>query len=69
MDVYPVNSTTSAATIECLCTSFSNHGLPELIVSDNATCFVSAEFKEFLKKKKMEYNMLLLHPIMLPVMG
>lgn len=35
MDVYPVNSATSATTIECLRTSFSNHGLPELLVSDN----------------------------------
>ncbi len=48
MDVYPVNSATSATTIECLRNSFSNHGLPELIVSDNGTCFISAEFKEFL---------------------
>ncbi len=35
MDVYPVNSATSATTIECLRNSFSNHGLPELIVLDN----------------------------------
>ncbi|XP_042613167.1 uncharacterized protein K02A2.6-like [Cyprinus carpio] len=55
IDGYPVNSATSAATIECLRTSFSNHGLPELIVSDNATCFVSAEFKEFLKKNGVRH--------------
>lgn len=50
MDVYPANSATSATTIECLRTSFSNHGLPELLVSDNGTCFISTEFKAFLKK-------------------
>ena len=50
MDVYPANSATSATTTECLRTSFSNHGLPELLVSDNGTCFTSTEFKDFLKK-------------------
>ncbi|XP_043093292.1 LOW QUALITY PROTEIN: uncharacterized protein K02A2.6-like [Puntigrus tetrazona] len=50
IDVYPVNSATTASTIDCLRNSFSNHGLPELIVSDNATCFISAEFKDFLNK-------------------
>lgn len=49
-DVYPVNSATTTTTIECLHTSFSNHGLPELMVSDNGTCFISTEFKDFLKK-------------------
>ncbi len=55
MDVYPVNSATSATTIECLRNSFSNHGLPELIVSDNGTCFISAEFKEFLHKNGVRH--------------
>lgn len=55
MDVYPVNSATSATTIECLRKSFSNHGLPELIVSDNGTCFLSAEFKEFLDKNGVQH--------------
>lgn len=55
MDVYPVNSATSATTIECLCTSFSNHGLPELLVSDNGTCFVSTEFKDFLSKNGIRH--------------
>uniref|UniRef100_A0A674MJN5 Integrase catalytic domain-containing protein n=1 Tax=Takifugu rubripes TaxID=31033 RepID=A0A674MJN5_TAKRU len=35
--------------------SFSNHGLPELIVSDNGTCFTSIEFKEFLKKNGIRH--------------
>ncbi|KAI7796507.1 hypothetical protein IRJ41_023564, partial [Triplophysa rosa] len=55
MDVYPVNSATSATTIECLRNSFSNHGLPELIVSDNATCFLTAGFKEFLQKNGVRH--------------
>ncbi len=55
MDVYPVNSATSATTIECLRNSLCNHGLPELIVSDNGTCFISAEFKEFLHKNGVRH--------------
>ncbi|XP_038590459.1 uncharacterized protein K02A2.6-like [Micropterus salmoides] len=55
MDVYPVNSATSATTIECLRTSFSNQGLPELLVSDNGTCFVSTEFKDFLSKNGIRH--------------
>ena len=55
MDVYPVNSATSATTIECLRTSFSNHGLPELLVSDNGTCFISTEFNVFLSKNGIRH--------------
>ena len=29
--------------------SFSTHGIPDTIVSDNATCFTSSEFQEFYK--------------------
>lgn len=55
MDAYPVTTATSAATIECLRKSFSNQGLPETIVSDNGSCFVSGEFKEFLGKNGIEH--------------
>ena len=55
MDAYPVTSATSVSTIECLRKSFSNWGLPETIVSDNGSCFVSAEFKEFLQRNGIEY--------------
>ena len=34
-------------TIETLRQIFSVHGLPEVIVSDNGTCFTSSEFKKF----------------------
>ncbi|XP_060781016.1 uncharacterized protein K02A2.6-like [Neoarius graeffei] len=55
MDMYPVNSAISATTIKCLRTSFSNHGLPELLVSDNGTCFTSTEFKDFLNKNGIRH--------------
>ncbi|XP_043916342.1 uncharacterized protein K02A2.6-like [Protopterus annectens] len=50
MDAYPVKTPTSTTTIECLRKSFSSQGLPETIVSDNASCFMSEEFKGFLEK-------------------
>ncbi|XP_043916150.1 LOW QUALITY PROTEIN: uncharacterized protein K02A2.6-like [Protopterus annectens] len=50
MDAYPVKTATSTTTIECLRKSFSSQGLPETIVSDNASCFMSVEFKDFLGK-------------------
>lgn len=34
----------------CLGISFSNSGLPVLIVSGNGTCFKSEKFEEFLKR-------------------
>ncbi|XP_062400896.1 uncharacterized protein K02A2.6-like [Sardina pilchardus] len=55
MDVYPVTTSTSASTIECLRKSFSNQGLPETVVSDNGSCFVSAEFREFMQKNGIEH--------------
>ncbi|XP_039511288.1 uncharacterized protein K02A2.6-like [Pimephales promelas] len=55
MDVYPVTTSTSASTIECLRKSFSNQGLPETIVSDNGSCFVSTEFREFMQKNGIEH--------------
>jgi len=50
MEAVVVPSTSSCATIGKLRTIFATHGLPEVIVSDNATCFTSSEFQEFLKR-------------------
>lgn len=55
MDAYPVTTATSTITIECLRKSFSNDGIPETIVSDNGSCFVSAEFGEFMQQNGMEH--------------
>ena len=45
-----MSSTSSQTTIDMLRVSFSNHGLPEMIVSDNATSFTSEHFAEFCEK-------------------
>lgn len=40
-EVHAVSGSTSAITIKCLRKNFSQHGIPEIMVSDNATCFTS----------------------------
>ena len=42
---------TSNAVIDKLRPLFATFGVPETIVSDNGTCFVSEEFKHFLVQK------------------
>ena len=48
IEVFPTNSSTSTVVIEHLRTVFARFGLPETIVSDNGSCFVSEEFSSFL---------------------
>ncbi len=55
MDIYPVKSATSQATIEKLRQSFSVFGLPKMLVSDNRTCFTSAEFETFMKQNGIDH--------------
>ena len=45
MDVYPMNKTTSSGTIDKLWQSFSNQGIPHVIVPDNQPQFTSDELK------------------------
>nr|XP_033495922.1 uncharacterized protein K02A2.6-like [Epinephelus lanceolatus] len=63
LDVYPVTSATSANTINCLRNSFSTHGIPEMIVSDNAQCFVSEQTKDFMTQNGITHvTSALYHP-------
>lgn len=55
IDVYPVTAATSQGTIEKVRQSFSVHGLPQMLVSDNATCFTSAEFDDFMSKNGIKH--------------
>ena len=50
IEVFPMTSTTSEATIHKLRTVFAQFGLPETLVSDNGPNLVSAEFEEFLQR-------------------
>ena len=50
IDVYPCKSITSEGTINCLKRCFANFGIPDTVVSDNASCFMSQETQDFFKK-------------------
>ena len=49
LEVIPVASTSSQATIQALHRVFATHGLPEMLVSDNGTAFTSEQFTQFLR--------------------
>ncbi|XP_031338181.1 uncharacterized protein K02A2.6-like [Photinus pyralis] len=55
LEVRRVPSTSSKATVSVLRQIFSTHGLPKVIVSDNATSFTSTEFTEFLSKNGIRH--------------
>ena len=55
LEVHITPSTSSEATIEKLRSIFATHGLPQSIVSDNATSFTSAEFKQFAQENGIHH--------------
>ena len=48
IEAFPMSTSASKATIQCLRTLFGQFGLPGILVSDNGTSFTSSEFQEFL---------------------
>jgi transposase InsO family protein len=55
-EVIQTRCTTSTSTIVALREIFCRFGLPETIVSDNGTQFISEEFETFLKKNGMKHR-------------
>ena len=47
IDIEKIPSQSTAAVIEKLKKCFSQHGIPETVISDNGPCFSSTEFKQF----------------------
>ena len=56
MEVHLMPSITSAATIQHLRAIFAQFGLSEQVVTDNGPSFISAEFKEFLRKNGVKHT-------------
>lgn len=55
LEVFMTTSSTSAATIELMRSSFAALGLPEVVVSDNAATFTSDEFAQFLRRNGIRH--------------
>lgn len=55
IEVEIVKNVSVQETIDALRLVFSRHGLPDVICSDNATCFSSAQFASFLQHNGIEH--------------
>ena len=55
LDIHITNSCNTQSTVEKLRMTFANHGLPEMVVSDNGPAFVSKEFEEFMKNNGIRH--------------
>ena len=55
MEVKPTNAATTTSTISHLRSIFATHGLPEMLVTDNASIFTSEEFTLFTKQNGIRH--------------
>ncbi|GFQ68708.1 uncharacterized protein K02A2.6 [Trichonephila clavata] len=53
---YPMKTTTTKKTIECLRDSFARFGLPRVLVSDNGSQFTSYEFQRFMQRNGVKHK-------------
>ncbi|GFQ75858.1 transposon Tf2-9 polyprotein [Trichonephila clavata] len=56
LEVYPMKTTTTKKTIECLRDSFARFGLPRVLVSDNGSQFASYEFQRFMQRNGVKHK-------------
>jgi transposase InsO family protein len=52
LEVFPTSGMTSAVVIRHLSAVFATFGLPDVVTSDNGTCFTSAQFQEYAANNK-----------------
>ena len=57
LEILPMNSTTTGATIKAVRTLFARYGLPQQVVTDNGPQFISDEFKTFLKVNGVKFTL------------
>ena len=55
IDIHIVSSATSQSTIEKMRKTFATLGLPEMLVTDNGSVFMSSEFTNFVKHKGIRH--------------
>ena len=55
IEAFPMLTSTSKATIQCLKTLLAQFGLPDIIASDNGSSFASSEFQEFLTSNGIKH--------------
>ena len=56
LEATPLCGATSQLTIQQLRTIFARFGLPDTVVTDNGTCFVSSEFEKFLSENGIHHR-------------
>nr|VZI51040.1 unnamed protein product [Spirometra erinaceieuropaei] len=54
-EIAPLNPATASATIAFLRRIFSQHGLPEVLVSDNGSQFTSSTFEDFCRQHNIQH--------------
>nr|VZI00654.1 unnamed protein product [Spirometra erinaceieuropaei] len=54
-EVAPLNPATASSTIAFLRRIFSQHGLPEVLVSDNGSQFISSTFEDFCRQHNIQH--------------
>ncbi|BHF78836.1 hypothetical protein SprV_0602195100 [Sparganum proliferum] len=54
-EIAPLNPATASATIAFLRRIFSQHGLPEVLVSDNGSQFTSSSFEDFYRQHNIQH--------------
>ena len=53
--LYPVKTTDTKETVNCLVEHFRNYSRPRTIISDRGTCFKSHDFEEFVNENKINH--------------